>query len=594
MLPIPPGIMASHDGALSGQDSSQADMMQERCILVDSSDNVIGSETKLKCHYGDGLLHRAFSVLLFKGCGQYLLVQKRSAEKITFPSVWANTCCSHPLDIPGENEDAVSGVINAAKRKLHQELGIPRQQLDLIDFEHIGRFQYECRWDENWVENEVDHVIVAQLPEELEDDLHVEPNPNEISETRWLHNTEVWDMVSGEEPIANTRGGPQVVTNYSDTVIWKDEVVAPWFKLLWKEFLLLQVPELPPAPWEGVVSFGEVDMDSNSLVPGQNLMRAIALHRNRVEGVILQSLSKMKQERLHGAMSHLFAGGGKRLRATLPRLVGEAVGEAHEGHYTLGASIEIIHNFTLVHDDLMDQDPIRRGLDAVHVAYDDSTAINAGDAMLAVAFEILAESPDIEQDKLGFLVRTIGEMVRNVASGQQEDISFESRDSVTEDEYIEMIKGKTSVMFETCAGTGAILAGASQEVVDNMRNWGLNLGLCFQLMDDLIDITGDTATLGKPAGSDIVQGKKTLIAIHALNCGHEMPAFSEAYGSGECSEEILSKAVAELMESGSIEYAKNRAMHHHAVAHKCLDDVTDSPALSILRELTDFQLIRIN
>ena len=335
-------------------------------------------------------------------------------------------------------------------------------------------------------------------------------------------------------------------------------------------------------------------MDGNSVAPGQNLMRAIALHRNRVEGVILQSLSKMKQERLHGAMSHLFAGGGKRLRATLPRLVGEAVGEAHEGHYTLGASIEIIHNFTLVHDDLMDQDPIRRGLDAVHVAYDDSTAINAGDAMLAVAFEILAESPDIEQDKLGFLVRTIGEMVRNVASGQQEDISFESRDSVTEDEYIEMIKGKTSVMFETCAGTGAILAGASQEVVDNMRNWGLNLGLCFQLMDDLIDITGDTATLGKPAGSDIVQGKKTLIAIHALNCGQEMPAFSEAYGSGECSEEILSKAVAELMESGSIEYAKNRAMHHHAVAHKCLDDVTDSPALSILRELTDFQLIRIN
>ena len=584
MLPIPPGIMASHDGALSGQDSSQADMMQERCILVDSSDNVIGSETKLKCHYGDGLLHRAFSVLLFKGID--LLVQKRSGDKITFPSVWANTCCSHPLDIPGENEDAVSGVINAAKRKLHQELGIPQQQLDQIDFVHIGRFQYECRWDENWVENEVDHVIVATLPSGIEDDLHVEPNPNEISEVRWL------DGLRELHEITHGMG------------IWEDELVAPWFKLLVEEFVFPRAGtpgdigdtrDLHSShPHSTVVQFGEVDMDGNSVAPGQNLMRAIALHRNRVEGVILQSLSKMKQERLHGAMSHLFAGGGKRLRATLPRLVGEAVGEAHEGHYTLGASIEIIHNFTLVHDDLMDQDPIRRGLDAVHVAYDDSTAINAGDAMLAVAFEILAESPDIEQDKLGFLVRTIGEMVRNVASGQQEDISFESRDSVTEDEYIEMIKGKTSVMFETCAGTGAILAGASQEVVDNMRNWGLNLGLCFQLMDDLIDITGDTATLGKPAGSDIVQGKKTLIAIHALNCGHEMPAFSEAYGSGECSEEILSKAVAELMESGSIEYAKNRAMHHHAVAHRCLDDVADSPALSILRELTDFQLIRIN
>ena len=567
---------------LDEHDLSQADMMQERCILVDSSDNRIGSETKLKCHYGDGLLHRAFSVLLFKGGGQYLLVQKRSAEKITFPSVWANTCCSHPLDIPGENEDAVSGVINAAKRKLHQELGIPRQQLDLIDFEHIGRFQYECRWDENWVENEVDHVIVAQLPEELEDDLHVEPNPNEISETRWLHITEVWDMVSGEEPI------------HSDTDIWKDEVVAPWFKLLWKEFLLLQVPELPPAPREGVVSFGEVDMDSNSLVPGQNLMRAIALHRNRVEGVILQSLSKMKQERLHGAMTHLFTGGGKRLRATLPYLVGEAVGEVHDGHYTLGACIEIIHNFTLVHDDIMDQDPIRRGLEAVHVAYDDATAINAGDAMLAVGFEILAESPHIENENLAFLVRSIGEMVRKVAEGQMVDMEFENREDVSEADYISMIKGKTSAMFETCAMTGAKLAGADDATVNNMAEWGLNLGLCFQIMDDLIDITGDTETLGKPAGSDVVQGKRTLIAIRALECGSELPMFTKVFGAGECSDEDLAQAVSELESSGSIDYAKQRAMNYHSLAHRHLDVLNDSPALSILRELTDFQLTRIN
>tara|TARA_Y100000739_G_scaffold228100_1_gene239061 strand:+ start:920 stop:2632 length:1713 start_codon:yes stop_codon:yes gene_type:complete len=570
MLPIPPGIMASHDGALSGQDSSQAEMMSEMCILVDSSDRKIGSDTKLNCHFGSGILHRAFSVLLFNGEGK-MLVQQRSHDKITFPSIWANSCCSHPLDIPGENGDPAEGAINAARRKLSQELGVSDNDISKINFRHVGSFLYECRWDEDWIEREVDHVLIATV-----DSIDVDPNPNEISDFKWIEGDEIQEM-------------------FSSTGEWQGEVIAPWFRLLWEEFLSDHYPNLEGVTFvEGVVNFGEVSIGGVSVDPGQNLMMAIGEHREHVEGVILESLSKMKQERLHGAMSHLFAGGGKRLRATLPRLVGEAVGEAHEGHYTLGASIEIIHNFTLVHDDLMDQDPIRRGLDAVHVAYDDSTAINAGDAMLAVAFEILAESPDIEQDKLGFLVRTIGEMVRNVASGQQEDISFESRDSVTEDEYIEMIKGKTSVMFETCAGTGAILAGASQEVVDNMRKWGLNLGLCFQLMDDLIDITGDTATLGKPAGSDIVQGKKTLIAIHALNCGHEMPAFSEAYGSGECSEEILSKAVAELMESGSIEYAKNRAMHHHAVAHKCLDDVTDSPALSILRELTDFQLIRIN
>ena len=560
----------SDPNALQGHDDSQADMMQEQCILVDSSDNRIGSETKLNCHQGDGILHRAFSVLLFHG-GYELLVQKRSDDKITFPSVWANTCCSHPLDIPGENEDAVSGVINAAKRKLHQELGIPLQQLEQIDFQHIGRFQYECRWDSIWVENEVDHVIVAYVNKE---EIQIDPNPNEISEARWLNVGEVWDMISGKG-------------------IWKDELVAPWFKLLYNEFLVEFLPELP-LPRDDVVHFGEVDMDGNSVVPGQNLMDTIALHREHVEEVIMSSLDKMKQERLHGAMTHLFSGGGKRLRATLPRLVGEAVGEAHAGHYTLGASIEIIHNFTLVHDDLMDQDPIRRGLDAVHVAYDDSTAINAGDAMLAVAFEILAESTNIDSDKLAFLVRSIGEMVRNVADGQQEDISFESRDKVSEEEYIAMITGKTSVMFETCAGTGAMLAGASEDVVRNMESWGLNLGLCFQLMDDLIDITGDTKTLGKPAGSDIVQGKKTLIAIHALQCGEDMPYFHRAYGSGECSDEELLNAVQELHESGSIRYAKDMAMHHHSLAHQSLDKLPDSPAVSVLRELTDFQLIRIN
>jgi len=560
----------SDNTALQGHDDSQAEMMSERCILVDSSGNSIGSETKLNCHFGDGQLHRAFSVLIFDSDGR-MLVQKRSDDKITFPSVWANSCCSHPLDIPNENEDVISGVMNAAKRKLHQELGISDSRLANLEFMHLGSFLYECRWDSDWIEREVDHVLVA-----VADGIEVQPNPNEISSTRWIAGSEIDEMMAGEG-------------------FWKDQIVAPWFRLLWGEFFDGYYPDIHAAPVkEGVVQFGEVDMGGNSLVPGQNLLDAIGLHREHVEKVIMRSLSKMKQERLHGAMTHLFSGGGKRLRATLPRLVGEAVGEAHEGHYTLGASIEIIHNFTLVHDDLMDQDPIRRGLEAVHVAYDDSTAINAGDAMLAVAFEILAESPDIDSNKLALLVRAIGEMVRNVADGQQEDISFESRDKVSEAEYIAMITGKTSVMFETCAGTGSILAGASPDIVENMEKWGLNLGLCFQLMDDLIDITGDTKTLGKPAGSDIVQGKKTLIAIHALQCEDEMPAFTKAYGSGNCSDDDLLNAVKELHDSGSIQYAKDRAMHHHALAHECLDMIPDSPAVSVLRELTDFQLIRIN
>ena len=562
--------MSTGEVNLDDHDASQLQMMDEMCLLVDPEDRVIGSKSKLDCHRNEGIRHRAFSVLIFDSEGR-LLVQKRASEKITFPGVWANSCCSHPLDIESE-KNGPEGVMTAAKRKLHQELGIPQNETDGWIFHHIGRMEYACRWNKGWIEREIDHIMVVRA------DPTVDHNLNEISEVLWAKPDEVKKMMDGSGK-------------------WHEQVIAPWFRLIWQNYVIPNDCDFTTMTSEinDVITYcGEVDMDGNPLNPGQTLLDALSGHKDKVEEEIMSSLSKMRQKNLYGAMTHLFKGGGKRLRAILPRLVGEAVGKANEGHYTLGASIEIIHNFTLIHDDIIDQDPIRRGLDAVHVEYDDATAINAGDAMLAVGFEILAESKDVPDKLLGHLIRSIGEMVRKVAEGQQEDIEFEARDKVTEDEYIAMIAGKTSAMFETCARTGAILAEASDEEVSNMAQWGLNLGLCFQLMDDLIDITGDTETLGKPAGSDIVQGKRTLIAIHALQSDSELTSFNAVFGSGQCNEEDLSRAVSELEDSGSIDYAKRRAMHHHSLAHECLNKVEESPALLVLRELTDFQLIRIS
>ncbi len=562
--------MAPEIEEVGNHDSIQSEMMGEMCLVVDIEDNVTGVESKLNCHNNDGFRHRAFSVLIFDSKGR-LLVQKRSVEKITFPGVWANSCCSHPLDMESEN-DGTEGVKNAARRKLDHELGIPKEITEKWPLHHIGRMEYSCRWDQDWIEREIDHIMVVCA------DTAINHNENEISDVLWADSSEIKRMMEGE-------GG------------WEDEVIAPWFRLIWEKFVIPNDSDpssLAKSINDGIIYCGEVDMDGNSVKPGQNLLDALSGHRDRVEQEIMDSLGKMEQNNLHGAMTHLFKGGGKRLRAILPRLVGEAVGGANNGHYTLGASIEIIHNFTLIHDDIIDQDPIRRGLDAVHVEYDDATAINAGDAMLAVGFEILAESEDIPDDRLGHLIRSIGEMVRKVAEGQQEDIEFETRGVVSEEDYIAMIAGKTSAMFETCARTGAILADADNDAVENMAEWGLNLGLCFQLMDDLIDITGDTKTLGKPAGSDIIQGKMTLIAIHAKRSQDDLSNFTKVFGSGECSDESLSKAVAELDGSGSIDYARKRAMHHHSLAHDCLNKLPNSQAVDILRELTDFQLIRIS
>ena len=559
----------TQENSLNELDSSQLEMMKEMCMAVDENDRVIDSVSKIDCHRGKGIRHRAFSVLIFDSEDR-LLMQQRSSEKITFPGIWANSCCSHPLDIENENGDPVEGVIHASKRKMLQELGIPSEVSSNWEFNHIGRFEYSCRWDDDWIEHEIDHVLIVRASPSLS------INRNEIKDTKWLNHQDIIQMLEGENE-------------------WKDAIVAPWFRMIWKHFIEPHYPDMDAllgSSSDKIINCGRLSINKKS--DSNALKSALSKHKEIVEKEIMKSMNKIRQERLHGAMTHLFSGGGKRYRAILPRLVGEAIGNAHDGHYTLGSSIEIIHNFTLVHDDIMDQDPIRRGLNAVHVEYDDATAINAGDAMLAVGFEILADSDDISPENLKFLVQSIGEMVRRVAEGQQEDFDFEKRDYVSEEEYIAMIAGKTSAMFETCAETGAKLAGADSKTVEEMADWGLKLGLCFQLMDDLIDITGDTETLGKPAGSDVVQGKKTLIAIHALDSGNNLPTFSKVYGQGECSDEDLERAVEELRNNGSIDYAMDRAMRYHSEAHKILDGLVPSPALEVLRQLTDMQLTRIN
>ena len=159
-----------------------------------------------------------------------------------------------------------------------------------------------------------------------------------------------------------------------------------------------------------------------------------------------------------------------------------------------------------------------------------------------------------------------------------------------------MIHGKTAAMFLTCAEVGSHLAGADQDTIQCMHDWGLALGLCFQLMDDLIDVLSDSDTLGKPSGSDVAQGKRTLMVIHALK---QQPSDSKddllaVLGKGEnVTAEQVSRAHKALHDLGSIEYARSKAETYHRKAHDCLDRIPNGPAMRALRELTDYQLNRI-
>lgn len=560
--------------ALDGFDPVQVDMMAEAVILVDEMDRPLGRASKVNAHRGAGAYHRAFSVMLFDQNGR-LLLQRRADDKITFPGIWANTCCSHPLDVPEEREETDGlGVRRAAVRKLKQELGIESVSVD--DLTYVGRFRYQARQDETWIEREVDHLLVGRVK-----DLEVSPNPNEVAEVRWVSQDDMEAMLVEENP---------------------EHPVAPWFRCIAARLMddawwNAETKEDHQALFdEHIHDLGDVSHMLPGAV-GADLRTSVLEVLPLVESRIASRLTASRHPRLGQAMMHLIEGGGKRMRASLPWLVAKAIGDTHSGLLDVGSAIEIIHNFTLVHDDIMDDDPVRRGRPAVHVAYDMPTAINAGDAMLAIAFEHLCDAPGFDMALLPEIVERIAWMVRRVSEGQQLDIEFEHESNVTEPRYIEMIEGKTAVMFQVCSELGALLSGADEDTIDCMREWGLNVGLCFQLMDDLIDVVSDTATLGKPAGSDVAQGKRTLMVIHALDQpdGPAKDALLQALGKGEEATAADIEAARKGLEaSGSIAYGRERATSYHAAAHACLDRLPSSPALRALREFTDLQLARLS
>ena len=556
----------------SSHDADQIEMMAEAVIEVDERDMIIGPISKHESHFGPGSFHRAFSVLLFNTNGE-LLLQKRASSKVTFPGVWANSCCSHPLHIDNEM-DAENGAKVAAIRKMEQELGIDPSSINLDDIHFITKMRYSCRMDEQWIEREIDHILFLQA------DVVLQPNENEVEDVMWVSMNQLEELLITES----------------------DEIIAPWFRCIAARIMnedWWSCAEDLSSPSHLVDELIHDMGDVSHMLPnaeGAGLMTSIQEVKPLVEARIESSLRACRHERLSDAMMHLILGGGKRLRATLPWLVAKAVGDSHSGILDVGAAIETVHNFTLVHDDIMDNDEVRRGRNAVHIEFDSPTAINAGDAMLAIAFERIVMAESVSNDDIVALVDRIAGMVRKVSEGQQLDIEFEDRIAVSEDDYFEMIEGKTAVMFETCAEIGARLSGADDETIQCMAEWGLSLGLCFQLMDDLIDVLSDSTTLGKPAGSDIAQGKRTLMVIHALS-QPESDAKNRlllSLGKGESVDDVtLQSSLDALSELGSINYAKTKAEHYHRLAHNCLDRIPDGPGLRALRELTDFQLSRI-
>lgn len=217
---------------------------------------------------------------------------------------------------------------------------------------------------------------------------------------------------------------------------------------------------------------------------------------------------------LYQPIKYALESGGKRIRPMLTLATCEALGVDYNRAVNQALAIEMFHNFTLLHDDVMDKSEVRRGRPTVHLRWNEQTAILSGDAMLTLATIILSRGAG---DKLAEVLDLFNKTAMEVYEGQQYDMDYEHRKSVSVDEYLEMIRLKTSVLIGCATRMGAIMAGASEEVSRAFYDYGEKLGLAFQLRDDYLDTFGDPTMFGKAIGGDIVNDKKTWLLITAIN-----------------------------------------------------------------------------
>lgn len=223
---------------------------------------------------------------------------------------------------------------------------------------------------------------------------------------------------------------------------------------------------------------------------------------------------------LYNPIDYVLGLGGKRLRPVLMLLAYNLYKEDVETILPQAAAIETYHNFTLLHDDLMDNADMRRGKPTVHKKWNDNTAILSGDAMLILAYHFIIKG--CPQEYIAKIMDVFNRATLDVCDGQQFDMDFETRNDVSIDEYMEMIRLKTSVLLAASLKIGAILAGAPDSDAERLYNYGVKLGLAFQLQDDYLDVYGDPAVFGKNIGGDICSNKKTFMLLTALNDSNPM------------------------------------------------------------------------
>ncbi len=301
-------------------------------------------------------------------------------------------------------------------------------------------------------------------------------------------------------------------------------------------------------------------------------------YKKKIDEVLSQQILKEHPATLYEPLKYLLSGGGKRIRPVLMIFCCEAAGGKMEDAVYASAAIELLHNFTLVHDDIMDNADTRRGKETLHKKWNDNVAILSGDHLIGMAYMNLIKT---DSGRLNEIVSSFTEGILEVCEGQSFDKEFEIRKDVRLSEYLMMIGKKTARMLETSAEVGALIGNGSDEIIHNLKKYASNLGIAFQILDDLLDINASEEELGKKIGGDLLEGKKTFLILKALelvkdeNDLQKIKSVIDNNGLKPGDEKDILEIKNIYERSGVIEFAKNEIEKYTSLADKHLNEVPD-------------------
>lgn len=298
---------------------------------------------------------------------------------------------------------------------------------------------------------------------------------------------------------------------------------------------------------------------------------------------------------LYESSYHLLKAGGKRLRPFVLVKSYEACGGIGEKPYPAAAAVEVLHTFTLIHDDIIDRDETRRGVPTVHVLWGIPQAIISGDMLFALVFEMLSRGlreVGVKDPVIVEVIDRFSKTLIDICAGQTMDMMMAEKPTtaVTVEEYMEMIRLKTAALYMASAEIGGLLADASSEELEALRSYGLNSGLAFQMIDDVLGVSGVEEELGKPVGSDIREGKKTIVVLEALNRLDDSGKrkLLETLGDRTASRDRITEVIRLIESSGAIEETKRLACLYSSKARQALRKLPETDARRLLETLTDF------